>query len=431
MSDCESGGLDRRGFLGRVALAGAAAPFLNLRTAHAQSAAAGRVFKVALVGCGGRGRGAAGDCRAAAKALGGDIQVVAVADFFAQRAAEAGRQFNVPEAAWHHGADAYRKAIESDAEIVINATPPLFRPLHFEAAVAAGKHQFIEKPVAVDPPGIRRMRAAGADAAKKGLAVVAGTQRRHEAPYQRIAGAVRDGALGRILGGQVYWCGDALWFKTREAHEADASYLVRNWTSFAALSGDHIVEQHVHNLDVANWFLGRTPATAIGFGGRARRKTGDQFDFFSIDFDYGEDCHIHSMCRQVSGSYGRIAEFFTGQHGFTGGSGNLRRFDGAAVTLPDVKVTNGNPYVEEHVVLLRSILEEKPAQETETVCDATLAAIMGRIAAYTGQIVRWSDVATRQDSALYNLTLNPTAESFEDGSVKAPPDDVIPIPGRA
>ena len=190
------------------------------------------------------------------------------------------------------GYDGYRKVLAlSDVDMVILGTPPAFRPVHFEAAIKAGKHVFMEKPVAVDPPGARKVMEAGDLAKQKGLAVVAGTQRRYQKVYRENAYAVSHGAIGRILGGRIWWCGGALWYTHREANESDADYMVRNWVSFAEMSGDHIVEQHVHNIDVANWFIGRPPKMALGFGGRARRKTGDQFDFFSIDYDYGDDRH--------------------------------------------------------------------------------------------------------------------------------------------
>ena len=206
--------------------------------------------------------------------------------------------------------------------------------------------------------------------------------------------------------------------------------MVRNWVSFTEMSGDHIVEQHVHNLDVANWYIGRPPVSAVGFGGRARRQTGDQFDFFSIDFDYDDSVHIHSMCRQVDKCYNAVREFFVGTEGNMWGAGKVTSTNGKQIAVPEYKV-HDNPYVEEHVALLRSVLEGKPVNEAQGVAEATLAAIMGRIAAYTGELVKWSDLMTKKDSALYNLTLTPTAEDFEKGDVVAPKDDVVAVPGQA
>jgi len=393
------------------------------------AAPAKRKLRIALIGCGGRGNGALGNHVEAAKHVEGlEVEVVATADWFKSKAERTGKKYGVPASRCFGGADAYKKVLESNVDVVLLATPPNFRPVHFEAAIKAGKHVFMEKPVAVDPPGGRRIIAAGELAKKKGLAVVAGTQRRHQGNYRRTAYAVHHGAIGKILGGCVWWCGGRLWYKTRGAGESDADYLVRNWVSFAEMSGDHIVEQHVHNIDIANWFLGRPPVSALGFGGRARRKTGDQFDFFSIDFDYGDGVHIHSMCRQINGCDGGVREFFRGAEGETWGSGGLKSETGKSVAVPEFP--DRNPYVQEHVDLLTSILKDEPLNEATNVAYATLAAIMGRISAYTGKLVRWKDIVENQKSPWYNLTLKPTAEDFEKGTVVAPPDDVVPIPGR-
>ncbi|OHB62520.1 MAG: hypothetical protein A2Y76_02810 [Planctomycetes bacterium RBG_13_60_9] len=256
--------------------------------------------------------------------------------------------------------------------------------------------------------------------------MVAGTQRRHQASYQRIQYAIERGAIGDIAGGAIWWCGGALWFQNKKPGESDADYMVRNWVSFAEMSGDHIVEQHVHNLDVANWYIGHPPQTALGFGGRARRKTGDQFDFFSLDLDYGNGCRIHSMCRQINGTDGGVREFFRGTQGETWGDGGLK----AAQQIEAPKFPENNPYVQEHVDLLNSISAGKPLNEARNVAESTLTAIMGRISAYTGKLVRWVDLVQNENSPYYNLTLKPTAEDFEKGQVVAPPDDVAPVPGR-
>jgi predicted dehydrogenase len=193
------------------------------------------------------------------------------------------------------------------------------------------------------------------------------------------------------------------------------------------MSGDHIVEQHVHNIDVANWFLGRPPVLALGFGGRARRQGGNQYDFFSIDLDYGEDVIVHSMCRQVNKCYNQISEQFVGTEGSVLGGGKLV---GKQVAVPEFEEKGNNPYVQEHCDLIKSIRAGKPLNEARNLAESTTVAIMGRISAYTGQIVRWSDLTTNEKSPLYNLTLKPTALDFEQGTVVAPPE-VIPIPGEA
>jgi len=382
------------------------------------AAGAKRKFRVGLIGCGGRGNGALDNCHEAAQVIGAELEVVATADWFKGKAEATGKKYNVPTSRCFGGATAYRKLLETNIDVVLIATSPNFRPVHFEAAVNAGKHVFMEKPVAVDPPGGRRIIASGEVAKQKGLSVVAGTQRRHQAGYQRIHHAVQNGAIGDIAGGSVYWCGGALWYKRKDPHESDADYMIRNWVSFTEMSGDHIVEQHVHNLDVANWYIGRPPSSALGFGGRARRKTGDQFDFFSVDLDYGDGCRIHSMCRQINGTDGGVREFFRGTQGETWGGGGLK----AAKEIAIPEFPDRNPYVQEHVDLLNSIIAEKPINEAYNVGTSTLTAIMSRISAYTGKLVRWKDVVENEKSPYYNLTLKPTAEDFEKGEVVAPAD---------
>ena len=397
------------------------------------AAGSGKI-KVALVGCGGRGKGALENFLEAAKHLNIEAEIVGVADFFKSRTDEAVKKFGLSEDLCVNGADAYKKIMATDADVVLLVTPPIFRPVHFEAAINAGKHVFMEKPVAVDPPGARKIMEMGTVAKQKGLAVVAGTQRRHQLEYLKTKYAIDHGAIGPIRGGAIYWCGGALWYKDRNPGEDDASYMVRNWVSFAEMSGDHIVEQHVHNLDVANWFLGQTPTAATGFGGRARRKTGNQFDFFSVDFEYNNGVHIHSMCRQIKGTYTRISEFFTGTDGATWGTGPGKK-EGETfarqVQVPDFPYI-GSPLVQEHMDLLKGILENTPLNEAEQVATSTLTGIMGRISAYTGQLVRWKDLTDETAGApWYNLTLKPTALDFENGTVIAPPDDIAPVPGKA
>jgi len=355
-----------------------------------------------------------------------ELEVVATADWFKSKAEAAGKRYNVPASRCFGAADAYKKLLDTNVDVVLIATSPNFRPVHFEAAIKAGKNVFMEKPVAVDPPGGRRIIAAGELAKRKGLAVVAGTQRRHQANYRRTQYAVERGAIGKIVGGCVWWCGGALWYRTQNSNESDADYMVRNWVSFTEMSGDHIVEQHVHNLDVANWYIGHPPDNALGFGGRARRKTGDQFDFFSIDLDYGDGVRIHSMCRQINGCDGGVREFFRGTEGQTMGGGGLR---GKDISTPDFPEHKG-PYCQEHVDLLNSILKEEPLNEARNVAESTLTAIMGRISAYTGKLVRWKDITENKSSPWYNLTLKPTAEDFEKGEVEAPLDDIPAVPGR-
>ena len=415
----------RRHFMRDTAVATAAISTFNILSSRAQEAAGGEVLKVAVVGCGGRGNGALGHFRDAAKLLGKDIEVVALCDAFEDRVQGSLKRHGVDASRGHWGFNAYKKAAESDAEFVLMATPPNFRPLHLEAMIEAGKHCFVEKPVAVDPVGVRKVIEVGERAKAKGLAIVAGTQRRYQKNFIMNKARVDAGAIGQIVGGTVSWNGRVPWIHRRKAHYSDAEYMTRNWLNFTELSGDHICEQHVHNLDVANWFIGRTPQTFIGFGGRARRETGNQFDFFSVDMDYGDGVHIHSQCRQIPGCYNRVGEVLRGTEGRVDGGGRL---SGKEVTVPDPVLEHGSGYVQEHVELIKGARNGKPANAARTVAEATLCAVAGRISAYTGKLVRWRDMMENTNSPLYSLELAPTAMAFEQGEIVLPAE-VAPIPG--
>jgi len=417
--------LNRRSFLGSSALVGAG---LVAQSALGQSAGGGsKKIKFGLIGCGGRGNGAVKNFMDACKLLGLEAELVATADAFSKPSLAAGKKYGVPEKKCFSGFDAYQKVIAEDCEYVLMATPPSFRPLHFAAAVEAGKHCFIEKPVAVDPVGARSVIATGEKAKAKGLAVVCGTQRRHTDKYLKNKALIDAGAIGEIKGGVVQWNGRVPWVKPRMDGDTDADYLARNWLNFTELSGDHIVEQHVHNLDVAVWFLGKLPVSAIGFGGRARRVSGNMFDFFSVDYDFGNDVHIHSQCRQITGAYGRVGEMFTGTKGSCYGGGKL---NGKEVKIDEIKVDTGNGMIQEHVDLIRGVRTGKPLNEAQRIAEVTAVAIMGRMSAYTGEIIRMSDLLENKKSKFYNYACKPAALDFEKGPVVMPVETPS-IPGEA
>ena len=338
--------------------------------------------------------------------------MTATGDAFKDLAEAAGKNTASPPKNASADTTTIRKSSPPTATSSLMATPPAFRPIHFDAAVEAGKHCFIEKPVAVDPVGARAVIATGEKAKAKGLAVVAGTQRRHMADYLRNKALIDAGAIGQIKGGVVQWNGTVPWIKRRNEGESDASYITRNWLNFTELSGDHIVEQHVHNLDVAVWYLGRLPVTAVGFGGRARRETGNMFDFFSVDYDFGDDVHIHSQCRQIKGTYGRVGELFTGTEGVCYGGGKLK---GKEVKVPEFKMDSDNGMIQEHVDLIRSALAGKPLNDAKSIAESTMVAIMGRISAYTGELVRWNDLMSNEQSPLYNFACTPVRHRFRKG----------------
>ncbi|MBN1466355.1 Gfo/Idh/MocA family oxidoreductase, partial [candidate division KSB1 bacterium] len=429
--------MSRRTFA-KTAAASLAAMSLPFR---ARAAGSDRI-RIGLIGCGNRGGGAVANCFEADDG----VQLLAIADAYAkgERFARGmqhirewcdknGRSYDErvkvsPETIFT-GFGGYKQLLAmDDIDLVLIATPANFHPLHLAAAIDAGKHVFVEKPAAVDPPGARSVIDSGERARQKGLSIVAGTQRRHQASYRQNAYAVQHGAVGRLFGGRVWWCGGgASTPPQRLAGQDDAEYMVRNWYRFSQMSGDHIIEQHVHNLDVANWFIGRPPALALGFGGRARRQGGNQYDFFSIDFDYGEDVTVHSMCRQINDCYTRVSEHFVGVEGSLWGDGKR---DGKAILVPEYE-EKGGPYVQEHRDLIASIRAGEPINEARAVAESTLTAIMGRISAYTGQLVRWIDLSENAASPWYDLRMQPTAIDFERGPVTAPEENVLPLPGKA
>ena len=430
--------VSRRDFMrgaARSAVAVGGLTILGARPARGQAAT--KTLKAGLIGCGGRGTGAARDCVAAGKHIGLNVQITALADALPDRVQRTRNSVkkagsDVPDSRCFVGFDAYKKLIDTDVDIVLMATPPNFRPVHFEAAVKAGKHIFMEKPVAVDPVGCRRVYAAGEEASKKKLSVMPGTCLRHDRGYAGTRQLITDGLMGRALGGTIYYCTSRLGYHIRKPEWSDAEYMVRNWQNFSQLSGDHIVEQHVHTIDMLNWTLGATPLAAIAVGGRHHRKTGNQFDFFGIDFEYPEHLHIHSISRQINGCWTRgNGIHLTGDKGWSRGTNGVTQWDGTKVPLPELK-WDRSMYVQEHIVLLDSILHQKGYNDTQGVTDGTLTSIMGRIAAYTGQRITWQQLTDpKARGSLADFALEPTAADFETGNVKAPPDDVVPIPGKA
>jgi len=394
-----------------------------------ESAPDGPVLRAGLIGCGGRGTGAAQQFLEA----GPNLEVIALADYFQDRLDSCRRTLwenkavEIPDENCFTGFDAYLQLLETDVDVVLMATPPYFRPQHFEACVEARKHVFMEKPVAVDPVGCRSVMASSRQADGIGLCVVTGTQRRHQADYLDTFRRVAAGDIGKMVGGNVYWNGQVPWWRDRRPEWSDMEYMLRDWVNWTWLSGDHIVEQHVHNLDVANWYLGDVhPERAVGFGGRWRRPTGDQYDFFSIDFVYPEEIHIHSMCRQIAGCANNVSEFMRGTEGYTNCVDTVWNTEGEALwTYPYLLNEDGEeiapePYLQEHIDLVTAIRTNQPVNEAERTAVSTLTAIMGRISCYTGQEVTWDEMMES------NLKLGP------DQMTLGPSDlirAVVPVPG--
>ena len=367
----------------------------------ADKAIDGKELKVGVIGCGGRGSGAIGNLLDAADG----IKVTALGDVFADRLNDLReklkneRSQEVPEDHCFVGFDAYKQVIDSGVDMVIVATPPVFRPSHFQYATEKGVHSFLEKPIAVDAKGYRLIMATAKQAEAKGLSVVTGTQRHHQRPYVESFKKIQEGLIGEITGGNVYWNQGMLWYRERQRGWSDMEWMIRDWVNWKWLSGDHIVEQHVHNIDVFNWMIGKHPIAATGFGSRQRRITGDQYDNFSIDFEYESGVHLHSMCRQIDGCSSNIGEIVRGTRGWWSSedfairdyqNNILWQFDGEA---EKAQYQQTNPYVLEHVDWVNHIRKGETHVEAEECGVSSLCGVMGREAAYTGQTVKWDEVS--------------------------------------
>ena len=424
--------LSRRNLLASGAVAGAGMLASNLVPSALASAVfhgSAQTLKVGLIGAGGRGRGALNDCYEAAKQTGLNIELVGVADWWEGAAKQTAEERGLDASKAWSGGEGYKRVCETDADLILTAACPIFRPTHYRAIVEAGKHCFMEKPVAVDPVGVRHMLESGKMADEKKLCVVAGTQRRHDIRYQAQKKALEDGKLGEIVGGEVSWLQGALWVRPRQESDSNADYLVRNWVNFLEMSGDIIAEQHVHNIDIALWFLGRTPRAAVSFGDRSRRVSGNDYDFFSTDFDFGDGVHIHSMCRQIDGCVNNVGEHFLTSKGQIWGERRMVGPDGPLEIPGDAP----NPYVNEHVALQKAIMNGEHVNETEAVTNSTAAAIMGRLSAYSGQRVMWDDMLTNENSQWYNHTcgLDPLAFETSPDGIDVPEEETSPEPGNS
>ncbi len=417
----ESKSVSRREFLTTGVAMGAtvlaAAP--TLAFAHADDK-----IRVGVIGCGGRGSGAAAQCVASSE----NVELYAMADAFKDRLDSSranlknalGNKMNVSDDRCYTGIDAYKEVLKSGVDLVILATPPGFRPIHFKAAVEAGKHVFMEKPVATDAPGIREVIAAAQVASAKRLAVVAGTQRRHQASYIEVIKRIQGNAIGEVLGGQIYWNGGGVGNGTGPIpSNPTVEWQLRHWYFLTWLSGDHIVEQHVHNIDVANWVMNNHPQSALAVGGRSQRTAetfGQIFDHFATDFTYPGDVHIASMCRHWDNTPGNVSERFVGTKGTSDANSYITGPAEFKFMSP-----GRDPYVQEHVDLIASIRSGQPLNEAKRVAESTLTAIMARMAAYTGRVVTWEEALNSNES------LRPSPLAFDTSA----PVPAGAIPGKS
>ena len=389
----------------------------------------GKELKAGVIGCGGRGSGAAMDFLNSANG----VTIIALGDVFEDRVngladkLKNEKNIDIPNNMRFVGLDAYKEVIDSGVDVVIDCTPPFFRSSHLEYAVEKNKHCFMEKPLFVDAVGYRRTVAAAKQAKAKNLSIVTGTQRHHQRNYVESFQKIMDGAIGEITGGVVYWNQSMLWYRERQPQWNDFEFMVRDWVNWKWLSGDHIIEQHVHNIDVFTWFSGLKPVSATGFGSRHRRVTGDQYDNFSIDFTMENGVHLHSMCRQIDGCSNNVSEFIQGTKGSwtTGDGTKIKDLAGNVIWEFDYEAEKANfeqrnPYTLEHVNLVNSIRKNTPIEQASETAISNMAALMGRESAYTGQTTNWD---TMTSSALDYTPADLNIGNMDMSSF------VVPVPG--
>lgn len=400
----------RRGFL-KTSSAAASVAAVSLGTSSlslARSAnVAGRdTIKLGLIGAGGRGTGAA--IQAMNTASGNNVELHAVADVFENRADQAieqaveqhGEKVKVNDDMKFIGLEGYKRILDSEVDMVILATPPGFRPLHFEKAIDAGKHVFMEKPVAVDAPGIRRVLAAGEKAAEKKLWVQVGLQRRHEDVYKDTIQQLQDGIIGDLLVSRVYWNNNGVWNRPRGANDTELEYQLRNWYYFNWLCGDHIVEQHIHNIDVINWLMDDYPTTAQGQGGRLLRTgkiNGEIFDHHAVEYTYANGHKMFSYCRHMPKCWSAVTEFVHGSKGSAHLSAG-KIFDTKGDVIFEAESKKHDGWQQEHHDMFANIEAGVYVNEAEYGAKSTFTAIFGRLATYSGKQINWDETLANSPS---------------------------------
>jgi myo-inositol 2-dehydrogenase / D-chiro-inositol 1-dehydrogenase len=384
-------------------------------------------IRVGLIGCGGRGTGAAMNCLNAAEG----VKLVAMADAFQDRLDTArkilvqrgGAKVDVKDDHVFVGLDAYQQLLKTDVNYVILATPPGFRPIHIKAAVEAGKFVFGEKPTCVDSAGARALFETHDVINKKGLGMVAGTQYRHFTPYIESIKRVQDGTIGKLVSANCYYNTGLLWSRERQPSWSDLEFQMRNWLYYTWLSGDHLVEQAIHNVDTIVWAFNAHPVRAVALGGRQTRTEpifGHIYDHFTIDYEFPDGSHCMMMCRQQDACDKKVANEFVGT-------------EGTAFVLPQYYITGkkpwkleesvstdlGNAYVQEHTDFINSIRAGKPLNELKQVTESSLTAVLGREAAYTGQSITWDQILNAKQSLM--------PPSLNWGPMTTPP---VAMPGQ-
>ncbi|MFT4685468.1 MAG: putative dehydrogenase [Neolewinella sp.] len=429
----------RRAFLrNTTALAGGLA--LSTKLAAGVHNSVDDVIRIGLIGCGGRGTGAAVQALSTQQ----NIQLVAMCDAFRDKVDKSyeniknqlidndldAKRLMVSDDHKFSGFDGYKKVIEA-CDVVLIATPPGFRPIHFEAAVAADKHVFMEKPLAVDGPGVRRVLKAAEVAKQKKLNVVVGLQRHYQKKYaDGWVDMMQNGVIGDITASYVYWNSGGVWVRPREAGQTEMEYQMRNWYYFNWLCGDHINEQHIHNLDVGNWVKQAYPVKAEGFGGRHTRNGkdhGEIFDHHAVQYTYADGSVMNSQCRHWKGAARKVTESFQGTNGSAPAPGKIMTASGYALMDHNSR-KDPNPYQVEHDLFFAAIAKgEYKYSDAENGAQATMTAILGRMATYSGQIVNWDDALAS------DLDLAPTKYDFNAPPPVLPMENgfyPVPVPGK-
>lgn len=428
----------RRDFIKSTSIASGALILPSLSTNGMMNVFNEKKLKIALVGCGGRGTGAANQALQADE----HVELVAMADLFEdQLNSSYGNLYdkykdtgkiNVKEKHKFVGFDGFKKAIDL-ADVVILTTPPGFRPYHFAYAIENDKHVFMEKPVATDAPGIRKVLEVAKLADQKKLNVVVGLQRHYQENYIKTNALIKNGDLGKIVSGQVYWNSEGVWVRPRKPEQSELEYQMRNWYYFNWICGDHILEQHIHNIDVANWFIGEYPVSAQGMGGRMVRKGpdhGEIYDHHFVEFTYPSGAVISSQCRHQPGTMYKVGEAFQLTNGtvITNDAGVAKIHDLSGKEIQSISNPIGhNPYQEEHYKLFASIRNKGVINDAENGAKSTMTAIMGRMATYGGKVIGWDEALAS------NLQLMPEELDWDSPTPTKPNGEgqyPIPIPGQ-
>jgi len=433
----------RRSFIkgSSVMLAGGALAGSQLSVAKGAHAFGSDTIKVGLVGCGGRGTGAAIQ---ALNTSGGEVKLVAMGDVFEDNVQSAYRGIKGKhkdkvdcDDSRFVGLDAFAKVFETDADVVILATPPGFRPQHFEAAVKAGKNVFMEKPVASDAGGVRRILAANEIAKEKGLAVQVGLQRHHEFRYKECIDRLQNGDIGDLIYARAYWNGAGVWVRPRKPEMTELEYQMRNWYYFTWLSGDHIDEQHIHNLDVINWLMDGHPVECQGQGGREVRTgmdNGQIYDHHMVEYTYGDSPYgnnvkMLSQCRHIRNCWNSVSEHVHGTKGYCDISkAIIYKPNGEVAWESDAKEIRQKGWQQEHHDLFSALRRGETPNEAEYGAHSTMTAIMGRMATYGGKVVKWDDAINSEIS----LADTDAMTSFDSEAPIQPDADgryEVPVPG--